>query len=156
MALNRAGSLLAASASGERLLLGLYQPDQGQIEVDGVPLTALDPDAWRDRCTAAFQDFSRFNLAAVESVGLADLPRLDDEPAAQAALDRAAAAARGAAATTGTVTVLVSHRFATVQMADLIIFMEDGRAVEIGSHDELLGAEGRYAELFGLQAEAFR
>jgi hypothetical protein len=168
---------------------------------------------------------SGVNLAAVESVGLADLPRADDEPAALAALDRAGAgdlpgqlpdglatyvgtkftggtglsggqwqklalgramraadpllvvldeptasldapsehalferyaeAARDAAAT-GTVTVLVSHRFATVQMADLIIYMEEGRVTEIGGHDELLATGGRYAELFGLQAEAFR
>ena len=222
-------ALVGENGSGKttlvKLLLGMYQPDQGRIEVDGVPLTALDPEAWRDRCTAAFQDFARFNLAAVEAVGLADLPRLDDEPAARAALDRAGAgdladqlpdglatyvgtqftggtglsggqwqklalgramraaapllvvldeptasldppsehalferyadAARDAAAT-GTITVLVSHRFATVRMADLIIFMEDGRAVEIGGHDELLASGGRYAELFELQAGAYQ
>ena len=52
--------------------------------------------------------------------------------------------------------MLVSHRFATVRMADLIIFMDEGRVVEIGGHDELLAQEGRYAELFGLQAGAYQ
>jgi len=78
--------------------VGMYQPGQGGIEVDGTPLTALDPEAWRARCTAAFQDFSRFNLAALESVGR-----------------------RGP-----------------------------------GRRRDLLAANGRYAELFSLQADAHR
>ncbi len=53
-------------------------------------------------------------------------------------------------------TVLVSHRFSTVRMADLIIFIEAGRAAEVGSHAELLAAGGRYAELFELQAAGYR
>jgi len=78
-----------------------------------------------------------------------------DPPSEHALFERYADAARDAAAT-GTITVLVSHRFATVRMADLIIFMEDGRAVEIGGHDELLASGGRYAELFELQAGAYQ
>ena len=50
----------------------------------------------------------------------------------------------------------MSHRFATVARADLIIDLEAGRAAEAGSHDELLACGGRYAELFGLQAAAYR
>ena len=49
-------------------------------------------ESWRERCTAAFQDFARFSLPAVESVGVADLPELSSEPLALAALDRAGAA----------------------------------------------------------------
>jgi len=75
-----------------KLLLGMYQPTSGTIEVDGVPLTSIARDSWRQRCTAAFQDFARFSLPAVESVGVADLPELSSEPLAQAALDRAGAA----------------------------------------------------------------
>jgi ATP-binding cassette subfamily B protein len=56
----------------------------------------------------------------------------------------------------GTITVLVSHRFSTVRMADLIIYVEAGRAAEVGSHDELLATGGRYAELFALQAQGYR
>lgn len=56
----------------------------------------------------------------------------------------------------GGITVLVSHRFSTVRMADLIVVMDGARLVEYGSHDELLSAGGLYAELYGLQAAAYR
>ena len=85
-----------------------------------------------------------------------------DEPTASldaqsehALFERYSAAASGAAAS-GAITVLVSHRFSTVQMADLIIFIEAGQAVEVGSHERADGGGGRYAELFALQAAAYR
>lgn len=56
----------------------------------------------------------------------------------------------------GAVTVLVSHRFSTVQMADLIVVLDDGKVIEHGSHADLLAAQGRYAELYGLQAQRYR
>ncbi len=52
--------------------------------------------------------------------------------------------------------VIISHRFSTVRMADRIIVMEGGRIESIGSHDELVDAGGRYAELFELQAAGYR
>jgi ATP-binding cassette subfamily B protein len=57
--------------------------------------------------------------------------------------------------TEGTTTVLISHRFSTVRHADRIVVLEAGRVVEEGSHEELLGAGGRYARMFLLQAERF-
>jgi ATP-binding cassette, subfamily B, bacterial len=223
-------ALVGENGSGKstlvKLLLGLYQPTSGDILVDGVPLADIDPNSWRSCSTAAFQDFARFQVAAVESVGVADLPRIGDEDAASAALARAGAidlvaqlprglatevgtaftgghglsggqwqklalgramrrdapllmvldeptasldahaehalfesyarAARETAEKTGGITVLVSHRLSTVQMADLIVYLEDGRIVESGGHDELVAAGGRYAELFALQASAYR
>ncbi len=209
-----------------KLLLGMYQPASGAIVVDDVPLAAISPRAWRDRCTAAFQDFSRLNLPAVESVGVADLPEAKSEPLALAALHRAGAsnlvpqlpsglatyvggpytdghnlsggqwqklalgramrspdpllvvldeptaaldahaehalftryadAAASMSARSGTITLLVSHRFNTVRMADVIVYLEAGHAIEVGGHDELMAAAGRYAELFSLQADAYR
>lgn len=55
----------------------------------------------------------------------------------------------------GATTVLISHRFSTVRRADLIVVLEDGRVAEQGSHDELLALDGRYAELFRMQADRF-
>ena len=52
-------------------------------------------------------------------------------------------------------TILVSHRFSTVRHVDRICVVEDGRVVEIGSHDELMAAGGRYRTMFELQAQRF-
>lgn len=65
-------------------------------------------------------------------------------------------AARQLRERSGPITVLVSHRFSTVRMADLILVLQDGRICERGSHDELMAAGGLYAELFELQARAYR
>ena len=56
----------------------------------------------------------------------------------------------------GTITVLVSHRFGTVHMADQIIVLDGGRVAESGDHQALLDRGGVYAELFHLQAEGYR
>lgn len=58
--------------------------------------------------------------------------------------------------TKGKSAVLISHRFSTVRMADRILVLEKGELVEIGSHEELLQKNGRYAELFHLQAMGYR
>ncbi|HET6985778.1 MAG TPA: ABC transporter ATP-binding protein [Kribbella sp.] len=88
---------------------------------------------------------------------LLDEPTAALDPEAEHRLyEQYAAAARIAATETGGITVLVSHRFSTVRMADLIVVMHDGRVEEVGTHEELLGAGGRYAELFELQARAYR
>jgi ATP-binding cassette, subfamily B, bacterial len=51
--------------------------------------------------------------------------------------------------------VLVSHRFSTVRMADLIVVLDGSRVVECGSHEELTARGGQYAELYALQAAAY-
>ena len=58
--------------------------------------------------------------------------------------------------TKGKSAVLISHRFSTVRMADRIIVLENGRLIEMGNHQQLLEIDGRYAELFGLQAMGYR
>lgn len=55
----------------------------------------------------------------------------------------------------GKAAVLISHRFSTVRMADRILFLEHGRLLELGSHEELLAKGGKYAELFRLQAKGY-
>lgn len=55
----------------------------------------------------------------------------------------------------GKTAVLISHRFSTVRMADVILFLEHGQRLEMGSHEELLELDGKYAELFHLQAAGY-
>ena len=56
----------------------------------------------------------------------------------------------------GRITILVSHRFSTVRMADLIVVLDGARAVEVGTHDTLIAKGGQYAQLYGIQAAAYQ
>ncbi len=58
--------------------------------------------------------------------------------------------------TEGKTAIFISHRFSTVRLADRIFVIEHGGILESGSHEELMALDGRYAELFNLQAEAYR
>jgi ATP-binding cassette subfamily B protein len=211
-----------------KLLARLYEPTAGRILVDGRPLGHVRPDEWRARLAGAFQDFFRFELPVRHSVGLGDLPRLDDDAAVRGAVGRAGAAdlverlprgldtqlgpawpdgvevsfgqwqkvalARGfmreqpllllldeptaaldaetehelferyaaraasaaAPAGRGAVTLLVSHRFSTVRMADRIVVLDGARVAEVGTHDELVARGGTYAQLYAIQQAAYR
>ncbi|WP_034263556.1 ABC transporter ATP-binding protein [Actinospica robiniae] len=208
-----------------KLLCRFYDVSNGTISLDGVDITRFPLEEWRGRISAGFQDFVRFELTAQRTVGIGDLPRLDDEAAVLGALDRARATvvlerledglatelgrgysdgtelsggqwqrlalgrammrelplllvldeptsaldamaehqlfeqyavnARRVGEEAGAITVLVSHRFSTVSMADQILVVADGRIAEAGSHDELMRADGLYAELYSLHASAF-
>jgi ABC-type multidrug transport system fused ATPase/permease subunit len=59
------------------------------------------------------------------------------------------------AATRHTTTILISHRFSTVRHADRICVLEGGRVIELGTHEELMAARGRYRTMFDLQASRF-
>jgi ATP-binding cassette, subfamily B, bacterial len=87
-----------------------------------------------------------------------------DEPTAaldaeteHALFERYAAAARDPGMRdTGRITILVSHRFSTVRMADLIVVLDGARLVEVGTHDALMAKGGQYSELYKIQAAAYR
>jgi ATP-binding cassette, subfamily B, bacterial len=209
-----------------KLLARFYRPTAGVVTVDGVDLRRIDPQRWRERIAAGFQDFVKLEAPARDSVGVGDLPRAADPDAVRAAVHRAdaqavvdrlpagldshlgrsyedgeelsggqwqrvalsrammrdepllllldeptaaldpltehalferyAASARAVGARTGGITVLVSHRFSTVRIADLILVVADGRIAEAGDHETLMSLGGLYAELFTIQAAAYR
>jgi len=203
-----------------KLLCRLYRPTSGRILVDGVDLARMPAKEWRSRLSGAFQDFFRFELKAGHTVGVGDLPRLDEPEAVTAAVERAGAAdvvdqlaagletqlgptwpagveisfgqwqklalARGfmrerplllvldeptaaldaetehalferyATAGRAAITILVSHRFSTVRMADLIVVLDGAHVAEAGTHEALLAKGGQYAELYRIQAAAYR
>ncbi len=214
-----------------KLLSKMYEPSSGAIFVDETPLARVPAGEWRTRLAGAFQDFFRFEFRAGHTVGLGDVPRMDDHPAVVAAVDRAgagdvvarlalgldtqlgptwpagvelsfgqwqklalargfmrdeplllvldeptaaldaetehalferySAAAHGTGPGTGKpdsgrITILVSHRFSTVRMADLIVVLDGARLVEVGTHDELMAKCGQYSQLYSIQAAAYR
>jgi ATP-binding cassette subfamily B protein len=212
-----------------KLLAKMYEPRSGSILVDDTALARIRADEWRARLAGAFQDFFRFEFKAQQTVGVGDVPRLDEPPAVMTAVGRAgaddvvvnlkagldtqlgptwpggvdvsfgqwqklalargfmrdqplvlvldeptaaldaetehalferyaAAVRRGGTPRTGNsrITILVSHRFSTVRMADLIVVLDGAKVVEVGSHEELMAKRGQYSELYSIQAAAYR
>lgn len=73
------------------LLLGMHDLDRGTIEVDGTPLTDIDLSAWRERCAGAFQEHAQLEYTALETVGVGDLPQVEDPAAVRRAIADASA-----------------------------------------------------------------
>ena len=86
----------------------------------------------------------------------ADILVLDEPTAAIDAGAEAEVFAHFRELTKTRIAIVISHRFSTVRMADQILVLEEGRIVERGSHDSLMAAAGRYADLFQLQAQGYR
>ncbi len=208
-----------------KLLAKMYEPTGGRILLDDIDLHQVAAASWRARLAGAFQDFFRFEFRAQQTVGVGDVPRIDDRPAVSHAVGRAgagdvvdklpagldtqlgpawpggvevsfgqwqklalargfmreeplllvldeptaaldaetehalferyAAAVRGNSES-GAITILVSHRFSTVRMADLIVVLDGARVVESGTHEALMARRGQYAQLYDIQAAAYR
>lgn len=202
-----------------KLLLRLYDPTEGQILMDGVPVQEYRKQDYQKMLGAIFQDFVKYYLtakiniavgnideeenldkiknAAVQSLAndvieslpegynqglgrrfrkgaelsggqwqkialarsyMSDAPIIIlDEPTS--ALDARAESQvfqRFIALTEDRTSIIISHRFSTVRMADRILVLQNGQILEMGTHEELLAKPQLYAELFELQAEGYR
>ena len=119
--------------------------------------TQLGP-TWPDGVDVSFGQWQKLALARGFMRDRPLLLVLDEPTAAldaeteHALFERYAAAARG----DGRITILVSHRFSTVRMADRIVVLDGARVTETGTHEELMARRGQYAELYGIQAAAYR
>jgi ATP-binding cassette subfamily B protein len=130
--------------------------------------TQLGP-TWRDGVDVSFGQWQKLALARGFMREEPLLLVLDEPTAAldaeteHALFERYAAAvnrpgtSNGASRpANGRITLLVSHRFSTVRMADLIVVLDGARVVEVGSHEELSASGGLYSELYDIQAAAYR
>jgi ATP-binding cassette subfamily B protein len=203
-----------------KLILGLYEPTEGKVLLDGRDLATVSDEERRQTFSVVFQDFARFQMMVRENVGFGSHLHIDDEPRLERAVERGGAAElvsglpaglstqlgkwfdggvelsggqwqtialsrsmiredarvlildeptaaldaqaehavfeRFRELTRGRTSVLISHRFPTVRMADRIVVLEGGTIREEGTHDELRERGGVYARLFELQAEGYR
>ncbi|MEM9406807.1 MAG: ABC transporter ATP-binding protein [Acidobacteriota bacterium] len=122
------------------------------------------PDGYRTQLGKWFKDGQEISGGQWQKVALsrafireqADIFILDEPTAAMDAEAEAQVFEHVRNLTADRMTLLISHRFSTVRMADRILVLHDGRIVEDGSHDELMDASGRYAHLFELQAAGYR
>jgi ATP-binding cassette subfamily B protein len=116
---------------------------------------------WPDGAEISFGQWQKLALARAFMRDGPLLLVLDEPTAAldaeteHALFTRYSAAAR-AGAPNGRITILVSHRFSTVRMADQIVVLDATRVAEVGTHEELMAKGGQYAELYGIQAAAYR
>ena len=130
--------------------------------IDGLP-SGMDTQLganWPDGVDLSFGQWQKVALARGFMRPDALLTILDEPTAAldaeteHALFERYADEAR-ASRRDGRITILVSHRFSTVRMADIIVVVSDGAVVESGSHEELMARRGVYAELYTIQASAY-
>jgi ATP-binding cassette, subfamily B, bacterial len=155
----------------ENVALGDPGPDPAALERAAERAGAADvvaglPDRWDTVLSARYPggvdpsggQWQRLALArALYAVERGARILVLDEPTSQLDVRREAAFYdRFLQITADTTSIVISHRFSTVRRADRIAVLEDGGIAELGSHDELMAAGGRYATMFELQAAPFR
>lgn len=199
-----------------KLLTRLYDPTEGEIRMDGIPIQEYDYDSYMSAFSAVYQDYRLFFFSLEENVTLArpaDEGKVEDvlrragfgekldslpsgihtavyknfdetgfEPfggegqrialaralykdAPIVVLDEPAVSLDPRAEfelyryfnelTEGKTAVYISHRLSSTRFCDEIAVLAGGRIVERGTHDELMGKKGAYAELFEMQAQFY-
>jgi ATP-binding cassette subfamily B protein len=213
------GSNGAGKTTIVKLLARLYDPDEGEILVNGRDIKEYDLTALRQEIGVIFQDYVTYYLTAARNIGVGRVEAIDARPEIETAAGKSGADAviaklpdgyasqlgkwfdqgqqlsggewqkialarafmrdaqvlildeptssldpqaeyevfaRFRQLTAGKSAIFISHRFSTVRLANRILVLEHGGILEEGSHAALLALGGRYAELFNLQAEAYR
>lgn len=216
--------LVGENGSGKstiiKLLLRYFDPNEGTIHFNTLPLSCYDIENFRLNSTAVFQDFLRYEMDFKSNIGVGKISKFNDlvsiEKAAslgganqflhklekkyetelgrlfggknlsggewqRIALSRAFMRHESAnllifdeptsaldvfieeeifeklrKLAYGKTVIIVSHRLSTARFADNIIFLEKGKVVEIGTHDELIKNQAHYAELYKLQAQKYK
>jgi len=201
-----------------KLMLRFYEPDSGQILLDGKNIAEYDKENYQRLFGVIFQDFIRYEFNVKENIAVGDIKQIDNQSAIEEAARRSLAeevvaemkdgydqqlgrrfakgknlsggqwqkialaraymkdakvmildeptSALDARAeyeafqrfiglTKGKTSIIISHRFSTVRMADRILVLKDGKVLEIGTHDKLMDNDSLYAELFTLQAQGY-
>lgn len=202
-----------------KLMLRFYEPDSGQILLDGKDIHTYDKIQYQKLFGVIFQDFIRYEFNVKENIAIGDIEQLDNQPAIEEAARRSLAdevvsemkngydqqlgrrfakgknlsggqwqkialaraymkdarimildeptSALDARAeyeafqrfiglTKGKTSIIISHRFSTVRMADRILVLRNGRVHEIGTHEDLMRNASLYSELFTLQARGYQ
>lgn len=202
-----------------KLLMRLYDPDEGEILIGGRNIKEYDPRTLHEQIGVIFQDYVKYHMTAGENIGIGHVEKIENRTLVEAAarksgadsiiahldkgydtmlghwfkqgvdlsggewqkialarafmhnapilvLDEPTSALDAQAEydifqrfrhlAAGRTVIFVSHRFSTVRLADRIFVIDQGHIIEGGSHQQLLDLEGKYAELFNLQAEAYR
>ncbi len=136
----------------------------GARDVIGKLSSGLDTQlgaTWPDGAELSFGQWQKLALARGFMREQPLLLVLDEPTAAldaetEHALFETFAAAARAGNANGRITILVSHRFSTVRMADSIVVLDAARVAEVGTHEILMARGGQYAELYGIQAASYR
>ncbi len=223
VAAGEAVALVGRNGAGKttivKLLNRLYDPDDGEILVNGLNVKEYDLTELRAQVGVIFQDYVTYFMSAQSNIGVGQLSQIENHELVQAAAAKSGASsvieklpngyetmlgrwfnegtqlsggewqkialarafirdarilvldeptssldaraeyevfARFRELTEGKTAIFISHRFSTVRLADRIVVIEEGELKEEGSHLELMALDGRYAELFNLQADAYR
>ncbi|MCZ4408858.1 ABC transporter ATP-binding protein [Cryomorphaceae bacterium 1068] len=155
--------------AGENIAVGNIEGVEDQASIESSALKSLAdtvinklPEKYKQMLGKRFRggvelsggEWQKIALARAY-MGNAQLMILDEPTSALDARAENEVFIRFAELMEGKSAVLISHRFSTVRMADRILFLENGKLLELGSHEELMQKDGKYAALFKLQAKGY-